>query len=66
MAQRVDGDACRTIQVGVAVGVVDPAALAVVEHERRADVGLEDVFLFEIDDGFGFRCHDSLLGWTVT
>jgi hypothetical protein len=55
VAERVDRDARHAVEVSVAIRVVDPASLAVIQHEWRAGVGAEEVVLFK---------RDSILGCT--
>ena len=43
VAQRVDGDAAQAVEVDLARGVPDSAALAVRQRDRQATVGVHDV-----------------------
>ena len=65
MAEARDGDAREEIDVGVAVGVGERRAFAVIEREtgeqRDSLAAGRDIFLFEVEDLFRLGSWNSCL-----
>ena len=62
VAQRVYANAGGKVQIGFAVCIIGIHALAVLQHQRAAGIGVHDVFLVTFDDFFGIHGIPSLGG----
>ena len=51
LPQRIDADAGDEIEIALAVDIPHVRAVAALENERMAGVILQQILLFEIDDG---------------
>ena len=62
VAQRFYANAGGKVQIGFAVCIIGIHALAVLQHQRAAGIGVHDVFLVTFDDFFGIHVIPSLGG----
>ena len=55
IAERIDGDACHTVEIALPGGVIQVTTLAAFEHKIRAGIGLQDILAICVDNGIGHR-----------
>ena len=60
MAQRVDAQSGEEVEIALAFDVIDVHALAARNGQRIAGIGVQQVFLFAIDDLLISRHDDDL------